>query len=177
MNDILKGHQITSAFSYIQQVFKECQRLIFKIDKQLEPEWENLYGNRITRDVSSSLREPDKWIPESIFRMYESDKSKIVNKGITISFCGEDVEQPIITAGKIIYTDIAKRGHWDLWNIWSVDAIKDDVNRYELDGKINRFQSEESKHIKEAFVFSLPLISISDDEILIEKIIKPLKDL
>ena len=90
MSDIQKGHQITSAFLYVRQVFKECQRLIFKIDNQLAPEWGNLYGNRITKD---------------------------------------------------------------------------------------NFQSEECKHIKEAYVFSLPLISITDDEAIMEKIIKPLKEL
>ncbi|NLM20735.1 MAG: hypothetical protein GX207_03190 [Peptococcaceae bacterium] len=42
-----KGRQITLAFQYIQQVLKECQRLIFKIDNLMAPEWNNLYGNRI----------------------------------------------------------------------------------------------------------------------------------
>lgn len=177
MSDIQKGHQITSAFLYIQQVFKECQRLIFKIDNQLAPEWGNLYGNRITKDVRASLQEPDRWIVEAIFRVYESNKDKLVNKCITITFWGDEVEQPIITAGKIIYSDIDKRDHWDLWNIWFYWTDVNENNEYELDGKVNIFQSEECKHIKEAYVFSLPLISITDDEALMEKIIKPLKEL
>ena len=64
MSDIQKGQQVTSAFQYIQQVFKECQRLIFKIDNQLAPEFGNLYGNRITKDVSASLQEPERWLPK-----------------------------------------------------------------------------------------------------------------
>lgn len=179
MSDIQKGQQITSAFLYIQKVFRECQRLIFKIDSHMHPEWTHLYGNRITRDVSASLQEPDNWIVEAIFRAYESDKDKMVNKCITITFWGEDVDQPIITAGKIVYDDITKRGHWDLWNIWYgwTDTSDDGSNKYEPDGKVNVFQSEECKYIKEAHVFSLPLISITDDEVLMGKIIKPLKEL
>lgn len=50
-------------------------------------------------------------------------------------------------------------------------------NKYELDGKVNNFRSEECKYIDEAYIFSLPLISITDDEILMEKIIKPLKEI
>jgi hypothetical protein len=165
VSDIQKGHQITLAFQYIQQVFKECQRLIFKIDNQLAPEWGNLYGNRITKDVSASLQEADRWIVEAIFRVYQNNKDKLVNKCITITFWGDDVEQPIITAGKIV---------WNIWFYWS-DASED--NNYELDGKVNKFRSEECKYIDEAYVFSLPLISITDDEALIEKIIKPLKEL
>jgi len=77
MSDIQKGQQITLAFQYIQQVFKECQRLIFKIDNQIAPEWGNLYGNRITKDVSASLQEPERWLPEAIFRVYQSSKDKM----------------------------------------------------------------------------------------------------
>lgn len=177
MNDNQKGHQITSAFLYVQQVFKECQRLIFKIDHKLAPEWGNLYGNRITRDVSSSLQDPDRWIVEAIFRVYESSKDSLVNKCITITYWGNDVEQPVITAGKIVYSDTSKRDHWDLWNIWFYWTDTNENNGYELDGKVNYFQSEDCKHIKEAYVFSLPLIDMTDDEAIMEKIIKPLKEL
>jgi hypothetical protein len=107
VSDIQKGRQITLAFEYIQQVFRECQRLIFKVDSQMAPEWTNLYGNRITRDVSASLQYPDDWLVEAIFRVYENkNENELVNKVITITFWGEEVEQPIITAGKIVYTDI-----------------------------------------------------------------------
>jgi hypothetical protein len=177
VSDIQKGHQITLAFQYIQQVFKECQRLIFKIDNQLAPEWGNLYGNRITKDVSASLQEADRWIVEAIFRVYQNNKDKLVNKCITITFWGDEVEQPIITAGKIVYSDIEKRDHWDLWNIWFSWTDANEDNNYELDGKVNHFRSEECKYIDEAYVFSLPLINITDDEALIEQIIKPLKEL
>jgi hypothetical protein len=177
VSDIQKGHQITSAFLYIQQVFKECQQLIFKIDNQLAPEWVNLYGNRITKDVSASLQEAERWIVEAIFRVYENNNDKLVNKCITITFWGDKVEQPIITAGKIIYSDIDKRDHWDLWKIWFYWTNTNENSGHELDGKVNVFQSEECKHIKEAHVFSLPLISITDDEALMEKIINPLKKL
>ena len=87
------------------------------------------------------------------------------------------MEQPIITAGKIVYSDIDKRDHWDLWNIWFYWSDANEDNSYELDGKVNTFRPEECKYIDEAHVFSLPLISITDDEVLMEKIIKPLKEL
>ena len=177
MSDIQKGHQITSAFRYIQQVLKECQRLIFKIDNQMAPEWGNLYGNRITKDVSASLQESDRWIVEAIFRVYQNDEDGLINKCITITFWGDEVEEPIITVGKIVYSDIDKRNHWDLWYIWFAWSDANEDNNYELDGKVIVFQSEECKHIDEAHVFSLPLISITDDEVLMEKIIKPLKEL
>ena len=177
MSDTQKGNQITLAFQYIQQVFRECQQLIFKIDSLLAPEWSNLYGNRITKDVSASLQEAKRWIVEAIFRVYENENNNLVNKCITITFWGDDVEQPIVTAGKIIYSDFSKRDHWDLWNVWFSWADVNKDNNYEMDGKVNHFKSEEFKYIEEAYVFSWPLISITDDSELIEKIIKPLKEL
>jgi hypothetical protein len=177
MSEIQKGQQITLTFQYIQQVFRECQRLIFKIDNQMAPNWGSLYGNRITRDVSASLQEADRWIPEGIFRVYQNNEEKLVNKCITITFLEDTVEQPIIIAGKIVYSDINKRDHWDLWNIWFYWTDSNENNKYELDGKVNNFKSEECKYIDQAYVFSLPLVSITDDEALIEKIIKPLKEL
>ena len=179
MSDIQKGYQITLAFQYIQQVFRECKQLISKIDSQLAPEWSNLYGNRITKGVSSSLQDAESWIVEAIFRVYENETDKLVNKCITITFWGDDVDQPIITAGKIIYSDLNTRDHWDLWRIWFEfsETDKNEDNTYRIDGKINHFKSGEVKGIEEAYVFSWPLISITDDSELIEKIIKPLKEL
>lgn len=177
MNDIDKGHQMTLAFLYIQRVFNECQRLILKIDNQLAPEWKNIYGNRITRDVTANIQDPDRWLVEAIFRSYESDGDKMINKGITITFWGDDIEEPIITAGKIIYSDIEKRNHWDLWHIWFYWDDINENNEYMLDGRMNIFQPKDRNYIKEAYVFSLPLVNITDEEALVEKIIKPLKEL
>lgn len=177
MSDLQKGYQITSAFRYIQQVFNECQRLLFKIDNHMAPEWSTIYGNRITKDVSASLQEPNRWIIEAVFRVYELNKEQLINKAITISFWGDVVDQPVITAGKIVYRDISKRDHWDLWNVWFHWDDQDEGNLYELNGKINNFKSSECKHIEEAKVFSWPLIDIADEEALVEKIIKPLREL
>lgn len=108
-----KGKEITAVFRYVQQVYKECQRIILKMDNLMAPNWKPLYGNRITSEVSASLMYPDDWLPEGIFRIYESD-DKQINKGITITFNGL-VDEPIITAGKITYSDINNRKYWDLW--------------------------------------------------------------
>lgn len=179
MIDITKGHQISAAFEYINQVFNECQRIIFKIDNQMAPEWKNLFGNRIVKNTSSSLQEPDRWLLDAIFRFYEGKEDKMVNKCVVLTFWGDEIEQPVITVGKIIYSDIDRRNHWDLYWLWFVwdDTSENENNEWELDGKINVIQSEDCKYIKEAHVFSWPLVSITDEDTLIEKIIKPLKEL
>ena len=177
MNENQKGYIITKAFNYLQQVCRECQRIIYKIDSQMDQEWKNIYGNRITSEVSASLKEPDWWIIQAIFRMYENKENTLVNKGVNIGFWDEDIKEPIIIAGKIVYNDISKRNHWDLWYIWFDWNNTLKTNDYKADGTIYSFQSDECPYIKEAKVFSLPLINIKDDKVLMESIIKPLIEL
>lgn len=180
MSDIQKGCQITSAFHYIQQVFRECQRLISKIDNQMDPEWVvNVLGNTITRGVSVSLEKPEEWIVKAVLRVYRNNSKEPIDKsikGIIITFWGDKVEQPIITAGKLIYSNIANSDPWDLWNIW-FEWLDKNKNHEVLDGTDDPFCPEKYEYIDETQFFSLPLVSITDDEVLMEKIIQPLKEL
>ena len=179
MSNLVNGNDITKVFKYVQQVFKECQQLIYKTDNLMAPDWKVVYGSRITRDVTSSLYDPNRWLVESIFRIYESE-DRNVNKGITISFWGDDeleIVEPIITVGKITYTNIDKRSHWDLWNAWFRWEDDNKENEYKIDGSINVFKSKQCEFISEAQLFSYPLVSISDDAELENKIISVLKAL
>lgn len=171
------GTDITNVFKYVQKVFKECQQLIYKTDNLMAPEWKSIYGTRITRDVTSSLIDPEKWLVEAIFRVYENEQIQDVSKAITITFWGEDVTEPVITAGKIVYNDSNKKSHWDLWNIWFSWIDENEDNQYVLDGKINNFYSKDCEHIKEAQVFSYPLVSIENDIELKKKIVDVLLSL
>jgi hypothetical protein len=179
MSNNVNGADITKVFKYVQQVFKDCQQLIYKTDSLMAPDWNVMYGSRITRDVTSSINDPDRWLVEAVFRMYEGE-DKSINKGITISFWGNDevgIEEPIITAGKIVYSDISSRQHWDLWNTWFGWEDDNEDNIYELDGSIVTFKSKECNYISEAKIFSCPLVSISSDTELEEKIVNVLKEL
>jgi len=179
MSNKSDGKEITQVFKYVQQVFRECQQLIFKVDNLMKPEWNVVYGSRITRDVTSSIYEPNRWLVQAIFRVYEGE-DKSVNKAIAITFWGNEeqgIEEPIITAGKLVYSDINKRGHWDLWDIWYDWVDDNEKNEYEIDGTINNFTSKECDYISEAKVFSYPLVSISDDKELEDKIVSVLRDL
>jgi len=175
MSDSVNGSTITDACKYLQQVYKECQEIFFKIDNLMKPEWKNVYGNRITKEVTSSLQEPKNWLVEAIFRFYENSDKK-TNKALTISFWNHDgaIEEPIITAGKIIYSDISKRDHWDLWNLW---FNRDEDEEWEPTGKVYTAKQKKYEYIQKAQLFSYPLIALRDDTELENKIFKPLKKL
>lgn len=177
MSMIKDGKEITNAFHYIQQLSNECKMLILKIDNYMAPDWINIKenNNTITTGVSKSLQVADRWIFQALFRSYENSKYEMCsrNKCIAITFWEDGLVEPIITAGEIVYSDVSKRAYWDLWHIWFTWSKQN----FDSDGKYNSFQPEEHKYIKEATIFSMPLVEITGEEDLIEKIIMPLKNI
>lgn len=170
---IPNGTEILKVFQYVQQIFRECQQLIIKLDSLMAPDWSPLYGNRITRDVTSSLYDPNRWLVEAIFRIYESKDQKI-NKGITISFWSDyKIEEPVITVGELIYSDLNQRQHWDLWKVWFEDEAEP-LEKRTLDGSVLEFSPKDYGYIKTAKVFSLPLVEIQNDKDVENKIYKRL---
>ncbi|MFW6029966.1 MAG: hypothetical protein ACOCRO_06890 [Halanaerobiales bacterium] len=161
-----KGNEITKVFNYVQQIFRETQRIFVKLDNLMEPEWKSVWGNRITRDVTSHLQYPEKWLVQAVFRMYESD-DKYVNKGVTITYWG-DIQEPIITVGEISYSDLNSRNHWDLWNAWFM--WESDNEEMLSDGTIYTFNPEEISYIDKVSISSFPLVSIETDKDIEEKI-------
>lgn len=138
-----KGQEILSVFRYVQQVFKETQRILLKMDNLMGPEWKPVYDNRITKEVTSSLVDPERWLVEAVFRIYEAG-DPLVNKGLTITFWG-DIEEPVITAGKLVYSDIKSRDHWDLWNSWFTWNPHEETKKA-LDGEVVKYKPDEDNN-------------------------------
>ena len=166
-----KGKEITTVFRYVQQVFRESQQILAKIDSLMAPDWKTAYGNRVTKEVSSHFKRPEEWLVEAVFRVYQGN-SKLINKGINISYWGEDLEEPLITACKITYSDIKGRDHWDILNAWFYWP-QDDLE-IKPDGRVFIYKPEEDDYIEEIKVFSLPLVTIENDQDIETKIFKPL---
>lgn len=163
------GRNMTLAFRYIQQIFKETAQLMRKLDNLMDKEWIPTYGNRTTKDVTSHLGDPDYWLVQASFRIYDSINKANIKKGITVIYWHEDYDQPILIAGTLDYIlddptirSLKGQDHWDLWNAWFTD-YKD----RKTDGTIYQTKYEaENDYIKEAKVFAIPLASIqSEDDI------------
>jgi len=166
-----KGKEITTVFRYVQQVFRESQQLLAKLDSLMTPDWNTVYGNRVTKGVTSHLEKPEEWLVQAVFRVYE-EKDMLINKGVNITYWGDDLEEPLITACKITYSDIKARDHWDLLNAWFYWP-QDDLE-IKPDGTVYTYKPDEDDYIQEVKVFSLPLVSIENDLDIENKIFKPL---
>jgi hypothetical protein len=165
------GTQMTLAFQYIQQIFRETAQLMATLDDLMGADWTPTYGNRTTRDVTSHLAHPDDWLVRAVFRIYDSREHPGVRKGISIAYWGNGLEQPILIGGRLDYTvpegadELDVLGYWDLSNAW----FEEDPEDKRIDGSIYQVDPSEpprKDHIRGAHVFGIPLASVeSEDDI------------
>lgn len=163
------GRNMNLAFRYVQQIFKETAQLMKKLDSLMGKDWIPTYGNRTTRDVTSHINDPDYWLVEASFRIYDRKNAPNIKKGITVAYWGEDYDQPILIAGKLDYIldpttgNLKGQYHWDLWDAWHSEDYRD----RKTDGTIYETKYEsENDYIKQAKVFVIPLVSFqSEDDI------------
>lgn len=174
------GRNMGLAFRYIQQVFKETAQLMKKLDSLMGKDWIPTYGNRTTRDVTSHIDDPEYWLVEASFRIYDSKNEPSIKKGITVVYWGKNVDEPILIVGKMRYIlDSATGrpkglGHWDLWDAW----FERDYEGKQTDGTVYQIKYEqEGDYIEDAKVFAIPLVSIQSEDDIKTKIYDKLIDL
>jgi len=181
------GRNMGLAFRYVQQIFKETAQLMIKLDNLMGKNWKPTYGNRTTKEVTSHIEKPEGWLVEASFRIYDSKSKPNIKRGITVAYWSEDIEEPILIAGKMDYLLNKKTGepknqdHWDLWNAWfakDYEMKKIDGTVYETKLESDDELIEEIKdHIKEAKVFAIPLAHIRSEDDIEKKVYEKLMTL
>lgn len=170
-----KGQNIGLAFKYIQQIFRETSLIMKSLDGMMGRDWRPTYGNRTTKEVTSHLEEPESWLVEASFRIYDSISQKNIRKGITVAYWSRSIEEPILISGKLEYLIDEKSGglkdsdHWDLWHAWFDERYKEK----KVDGTIYEIRPEESDlkdYVKEAQIFAIPLVSLESEQDIKSKI-------
>lgn len=162
-----QGKNMRLAFEYIQQIFRETSQLMKQLDSYMGKDWIPTYGNRTTRGVTSHIDEPDEWLVQAVFRIYDSTKEPTIKKGITVAYWGNELEVPMLIAGKLIYKADTSTGkpikdnHWDLWDNW----FEDGSEFYKTDGTIYTLKNDgKLDYIQGATVFVIPLVSIQSEK-------------
>jgi len=176
------GRNIALAFRYIQQIFKETSQLMKKLDSLMGKDWIPTYGNRTTKEVTSQLAYPESWLVQGSFRLYSSRKEPSIRKGITIAYWSDEIEEPILIAGKLNYILDETTGrpkaedHWDLWYAW----FEKDFEKKIIDGSVQKVKIEATPlrdYIREAKAFAIPLVSIQSETDIKTKLYDKLRDL
>lgn len=157
-----RGIEVNNVFKYARQVLQQVHHILKDSDSLMEPEWYPVEME--ISDLSLDLDEPESWLIKNAVRVYESN-NEYIQKIITIILWGDDLEVPVIIAGKAEYTDLEERNPWDLWYAWTNTENKSDGSTFEY------------TNTSKVTFFSYPLTLIESRNEVEQKIILPLKDL
>jgi len=175
-----KGENITKAFVFIQNFYKEVAQLIVKLDDLMEKEgWTSARGSTTTSEVSVGLKSPEKWLPDASFRLYENAKGDRVRKGIVPCYIYEGrIEEPLLIMGRITYEKVDKAQDWDIYNLW-FDDTKERVpyKEYKESRPENRDLFIEKDVIDEAVLYAINLVDVGNEEDIKNKVYKKLSAL
>jgi hypothetical protein len=151
-----QGQAIIELFKSIRQLFKDISLIIRQFDNSFIEKGFNIKWNSsaITKDNSTSLDYPERWLLEGIYRLYEKDSNIIY--GFNISFRHGNSE-PLFIAGKIEYEPDATVYAWELWDQWHDNKANKLCN-------INYHLESPKKGIKSCGFFAESLVSITGND-------------
>jgi len=166
----IKGENITKALKFMRTFYVEIAQLLMKLDDLMEREgWMSARGNRTTSLLSKDLKNPEKWLPDACFRLYENKQLPSVRKGIVIDYATEGNKEPVLIIGSITYRNIKDELDWDLWNLWFEDEKHKVLNKdyFETDPETNNIRKGA---IKNASLYTINLVEIANEEDIKNKI-------
>jgi hypothetical protein len=138
------GRKIALALKLLRQAYGETGLLLYELDSFMrEHGWLPMYGNRTTRDVTSSLQNPSYWLLQGTFRYYQKEAPQTPEEptsrlGITIVWWQDELSNdldPFVIFGR---TDGLEKDmeHWDLWKAWFQGEHPEQIGGDEIIGEI-----------------------------------------
>jgi len=173
------GKNIMAMIKQMGTLFDNVQKLLMTIDDKMnEKNWEAL-NNTVMSERSGSIQNPQKWLPDVLFRHYKNNDYKNLLVFISIllnddQFGEYTISEPYLSIGFFDYVnevDVPEYWHarWFGYFIKKVEDNKiiDSYPGWEKDRKAKY----PFKHWK---CFGLPLTDITNDKDIEQKIINPL---
>ncbi len=124
MRETEVGKNVGKALSAIASLHSQVGKLLRDCDS-LFPEFESVYGNEVTRDLSRSI-DRGFWMAEGVYRFWRKDARSVV--GLTIIFWSTEepgkIEEPILVVGRVEYSE--EPIDLDPWPLWHVQRKWDE---------------------------------------------------
>ena len=158
------GKSVGTALRMVQQLHLDTMRLLTDFDGHMV-EWRSVFGNNVTRDMSTSLP-IGFWMAEGVYRYYFRSAEPATVQGITIVF--EDYQkrndEPLFLAAGIEYhvqqgqEVAAVCNPWDIWNLFFDKSEKQEL------GLARTYNDPFPQRVKRAGLIAVPLYSINSVE-------------
>ncbi|WP_437565005.1 hypothetical protein [Sorangium sp. So ce542] len=165
---------IRSGIQYVQGVFKQISLLLQTADQQLgELDFHKAYGNICIEDTGVKVGEPEKWLPNALFRFYGSDESPRVLLFVSVLLDDRYAEykpmsECLLTAGAFVHkgdgwSDKDWKCWWARWHGFH-DPRYDDGRVTCSESKDWPEQDEDAKVIERLFTVGRPLPDLRSAE-------------
>jgi hypothetical protein len=183
------GKKILEAVRQMKKIFGDISLLLREVDSIMErEEWLSKTGSTIWSYGSQSIYNPDRWMPNELFRFYWNKEYPYYLVFVSILLDNDieedyyTIEEPLITAGFFDYggKKIDKNEWKKYWYARWYGYI--DKEKRKNDGKpilVNpkKDWGEDWHPFKSSYCFGLPLTSIKNYSDVENKIVKPLIEL
>jgi hypothetical protein len=177
MNELIKteaGQKMLAALRAVARFHSDTSKLLVDCDKYVGKGRKSLFGSYATRDLSYHVK-ADFWMPEGLFRYYDSGRSLVDGVGITLfnAAGNSDPEyetEPLFMAARIQYkTPEADAGKsvdgqdglktiCDGWDIWWLFF---EANKTRAVRELLEYADVDQGRIVWARLIAVPLFSIN----------------
>lgn len=159
-----QGDLTIGMFGAIRKLFDETNDSLRTLDKYLQSQ---------DPPVSGNLYPWNQQIVKGTYRLYCTQHD---TWGVTVAYWGDDIDYPILIAGKISFKngkelyDMLKEVLWNAWFLFGPDDK-------ESDGTIYTYDHNEDDEIVHVSIFAVPLFAVKSKRSLYSYVAKPLNEL
>ncbi len=177
------GPDLHKSLLGVQAFFRQCSRLLQAADAHLldEENWALAAGSQALVEVTYSLNQPQKWLPEVLFRWYRIPDRDDVVAWVSILLVARNpgpadprFDQPLVTTGWVQQSAPLDKGSWGkLWRaktvLWT-HVARDGTWHDRTRGRDEGLEGDEVRVRCRA----LPLVAIDDADKLVTDLLGPL---
>ena len=171
-----EGPKIIQALSQVRRLHGEVSLMLQTADKAMgEHGWKNAKNDsRALHESSNSLDKPTQWMPWEVYRYYQHEdrSSTLASLTVLLDDGNRDFPEPVISGTVMKFEDsLAAAGH----KYWA-GAFYRVLPEVEPDGRMIEIRHELLDkdwdfNFQSGWCFAYPLVTVTSEEILREKIV------
>jgi hypothetical protein len=172
----------------MQTLNTEIAALIRAFERSMDDfGYRSIGGSAATEHCSTSLSNPERWMPPWFYRMFENAKAKddviILNVILDEPDEPDKIEEPLVLCARFLYTKGGAQdsaGAWDTEDLWLYGKQKNlnrvyDLNSLGIDSAfLKEADWEAIDNIEDIRFIAVPLVEMSDTKTLHDRVIQPL---
>ena len=172
----VEGPKIIRALGQIRQLHEDVSLLLRTADKVMAVQgWANAKGdNRVLYEYSSSIDRPRQWMPWEVYRYYRHKDRHTTLASLTVLLDDdkEEFAEPVIAGSLVEFADAELAAGYRFWAGAFHRVMPQDIPAGQwTDVRRETLENDWDFEFQSARYFIYPLVSVTSEEILRDKIV------